>query len=103
MNTLVDNTNPTNQPRTIKSMLAGDKRVHFLHYVKGDLWYATECGFEFPVPIADVGDATLLSSDRAMLFMRYVRKHMEHLAAEQLMISQARVQHEAEMRERETA
>lgn len=57
-----------------------DKKVTFLRYRKGDLWYSTECGFEFPVPIADVGDATLLASDRAPLFMRYVRKHLATLA-----------------------
>lgn len=61
---------------TLKEMVSGDKQVKFTHYRHGELWYTTECGFEFPVPISDIGDATFLASDRAMLFMRYIRKHM---------------------------
>jgi hypothetical protein len=43
------------------------------------LWYASECGFEFPVPISDAGTATFLAQDKAILFMRYIRKHLEYL------------------------
>jgi hypothetical protein len=63
----------------IKEMVKGNKQVAFLHYRDGDLWYRHEDGFEFPVPIADVGNATMLASDKAMLFMRYIRKHAEML------------------------
>jgi len=42
----------------------------------GQLWYETECGFRFPVPIAEAGTATFLAEDRAILFMRYIRKYM---------------------------
>jgi len=31
------------------------------------------------VPIADAGTATFLAEDRAILFMRYIRKHIEYL------------------------
>lgn len=60
-------------------MVSGGKRVTFSHYRHKELWYKTECGFEFPVPIDDTGDATFMASDKAMLFMRYIRKHIEHL------------------------
>jgi hypothetical protein len=40
------------------------------------LRYLTECGFRFPVPIAEAGTATFLAEDRAILFMRYIRKYM---------------------------
>jgi hypothetical protein len=33
--------------------------------------------YVFPVPLSDVGDATLLATDKAMLFMRYIRKALE--------------------------
>lgn len=66
---------------TLKSMVAGDKRVRFTKYFDGNLYYATDCGFEFPVPISDIGTATFLAEDRAMLFMRYMRKHLDLLAA----------------------
>jgi len=59
----------------IKAMVTGNKQVTFMYYRDGDLWYRHENGFEFPVPIADVGTATMLASDKAMLFMRYIRKH----------------------------
>ena len=61
----------------LKDMVSGGKLVAFTHYFDGNLWYITEDGFSFPVPISDIGTATFLSSDRAMLFMRYIRKHLE--------------------------
>lgn len=63
-------------PADLKALVSGDKAVHFRFYRKGELWYATDCGFEFPVPINDTGDADFLATDRAMLFMRYIRKHL---------------------------
>lgn len=61
----------------LKDMVSGGKLVTFTHYFDGNLWYKTEDNFSFPVPISDIGNATFLSSDRAMLFMRYIRKHLE--------------------------
>ncbi len=66
--------------RTIKEMVRNNQKVHFRFYRDGQLWYATECGFEFPVPIAEAGTATFFAEDRAILFMRYIRKYMEFLA-----------------------
>jgi len=62
--------------RTVKEMIVNDQRVKFTFYRDGDLWYETECGFRFPVPIADAGTATFLAEDRAILFMRYIRKQV---------------------------
>lgn len=61
---------------TLKEMVSGNKVVRFTFYRDKNLWYRTECGFEFPVPIDDIGNATFLNEDRAMLFMRYIRKHI---------------------------
>lgn len=60
----------------IKNMVKDGKKVRFTHYRHGDLWYETECGFSFPVPVSDVGDATFIAEDKALLFMRYIRKHI---------------------------
>lgn len=60
-----------------KKMVEGGKKVRFVHYRKGELWYVTECGFTFPVPIDDTGDGTFLAEDKAMLFLRYIRKGIE--------------------------
>lgn len=64
---------------TVKDMVKDNKQVTFVHYREGELWYRTEDGFEFPVPVADVGSATMLASDKALLFMRYIRKHVDML------------------------
>lgn len=63
--------------KSVKELVANNKMVHFQFYRKGELWYATDCGFEFPVPVEDTGDGVFNSSDRAMLFMRYIRKQLQ--------------------------
>lgn len=62
--------------RTLKEMIVNNQQVRFCFYRDGQLWYETECGFRFPVPIEDAGTATFLAQDRAILFMRYIRKQM---------------------------
>lgn len=51
--------------------------VTFQFYKDKSLWYKTEKDFVFPVPIEDIGSATFLVQDKAILFMRYIRKHIE--------------------------
>lgn len=63
--------------RSIKDMVKDNQKVTFSYYRDGSLWYETECGFLFPVPIDDIGNATFLREDKAMLFMRYIRKYQE--------------------------
>lgn len=53
-----------------------------------ELWYKTDDGFEFPVPVEDIGDDIFLNEDKAMLFMRYIRKHMDVIAKEKAAIVQ---------------
>jgi hypothetical protein len=62
---------------TLKEMVKDGKVVNFSHYKDGNLWYIGEDGFEFPVPIDDIGNATFLAQDKALLFMRYIRKHLK--------------------------
>lgn len=62
----------------IKDMVK-DKKVTFVRYRRGELWYITECGFDFPVPITDTGDADFQAVEKAMLFMRYIRKHINYI------------------------
>lgn len=51
---------------SIKEMVANGRKVRFAHYKNGELWYVTETGLEFPVPISDTGDATFLAEDKAL-------------------------------------
>ena len=67
--------------KSLVEMIKG-KKVYFKYYRKGELWYETEDGFMFPVPISDTGDGQFNSEDKATLFMRYIRKYKESMEAE---------------------
>jgi len=60
----------------IKEMIK-DKKVTFMYYRENELWYTTECGFEFPVPTHDVGQGVMKAEDKAIYYMRWIRKHGE--------------------------
>ena len=59
---------------SLKDYLTGNVKFEF--YRKGELFYRTEGGFQFRVPIEDTGDGVFLAEDRAMIFMRYIRKEL---------------------------
>lgn len=61
----------------LKDMVKDKKRVRFQFYKDANLWYVTECGFEFPVPISDIGTATFMAEDKALLFMRYIKPQIK--------------------------
>lgn len=57
--------------------LVKDRTVVFQFYRDGSLWYKIEGEeFIFPVPISDIGTATFNATEKAILFMRYIRKHI---------------------------
>lgn len=75
----------------LKTLLKGN-HVQFSRYRKGYLYYTISEAYsvdlpppngiafntyEFPVPIEDVGDATFGATEKALLFMRYIRKAQE--------------------------
>ena len=51
--------------------------VRFLQYYGGDLWYETENGFRFPVPVAEVENMTCLAEDRAENFAPWIDRHLK--------------------------
>jgi len=65
--------------RTVKEMIVDNQKVRFAFYRDGNLWYETECAFRFPVPVSEAGTATFLAEDRAILFMRYIRKQVANV------------------------
>lgn len=71
----VETTKGTNM-KNLKDMVK-DKVVNFQFYQNKELVYETECGFRFPVPINDTGSGQFRVQDKAMLFMRYIRKELE--------------------------
>lgn len=46
---------------SIKEMVKDGKHVSFICFKDSELWYRTECGFDFPVPISDTGTACFLA------------------------------------------
>jgi len=64
---------------SVKDRVKDGKTVRFSYYRDGALWYLTEDEFLFPVPLSDIGTATFMAEDKAMLFMRWIRKHMATL------------------------
>ena len=53
--------------------------VDFFRYRAGVFYYTivyptTMETYVFPVPLDDIGDATMFRSDKAILFMRWIRK-----------------------------
>lgn len=63
------------------AQMVKNKSVKFEYFRKDELWYITDDGFQFPVPISDAGDGIFLASDKATLLMRYIRKHLAYLDA----------------------
>lgn len=66
---------------TLKELVGNGQKVRFRFYRQGELWYATESGFDFPVPVSDAGDGVFHAEDKALLFMRYIRQHLEKIEA----------------------
>ena len=60
---------------TLKEHVKG--KAYFEFYRKGELFYKTDSGLEFRVPCNDTGDGVFLKEDKAILFMRYIRKELE--------------------------
>ena len=62
-------------------MVNNGQTVSFQYFRDNNLWYKTQSGFSFPVPTDDIGNATFLSEDRAIMFMRWISKHLKALEA----------------------
>lgn len=56
---------------------------HFIFFRAGNLWYRTDTGFEFPVPVEDTGGATFDAEIKSLTLMRWIRKHMNVVAGAQ--------------------
>ena len=59
--------------------LVKNKTARFAFYRDRALHYETDDGFIFPVPIEDAGSATFNAEEKAILMMRYIRKHLEYI------------------------
>jgi hypothetical protein len=67
----------------IKDFISKGKYVYFDSFRAGIFYYKvykgdTNIGYQFQVPIEDIGGATLLHEDKAITFMRWIRKSIEN-------------------------
>ena len=65
---------------SIKEIVKGNN-AHFVFFRDKALFYETDDGFLFPIPIEDAGSATFNAEEKAILLMRYIRKHLARLEA----------------------
>lgn len=61
-----------------------NQNAHFVFYRDQALFYETDNGFQFPVPVSDAGSATFNHEEKAILLMRYIRKHLARTEAARL-------------------
>ena len=54
--------------------LVKNQNAHFVFFRDQALYYETDNGFQFPVPVGDAGSATFNHEEKAILLMRYIRK-----------------------------
>lgn len=74
------------------------ENVSFQFYRDGKLFYKTDSGFMFEVPVDDAGTGTFKASDKGIFFMRWIRKAHADVVAEELdgaSVSEAIVAQEA--------
>lgn len=57
-------------------------KVTFQFYRDGSLYYKTEGGFTFKVPISDTGTGTFFPQDKGVFFMRWLRPQLQEANAE---------------------
>jgi hypothetical protein len=60
----------------LKDLVAKGKVVRFVCLMADSLWYESEDGFAFPVPLSETPGATFLAEDKAMMYMRHIRKFL---------------------------
>lgn len=61
----------------IKRAVSSSRKVYISHVHDMQVWYVTEFDESFPVPLSDIGAATLNYEEKALLMMRYMRKWNE--------------------------
>lgn len=70
----------------LKAFVGNNNVANFEKYFDGQLWYKVSYSTQtegetliFPVPTSDIGSATFHAQEKALLLMRYIRKHLEEI------------------------
>ncbi len=65
---------------TLKQLVSNNEKSDFVYYRDGELIYKTRLGgFEYPVPISDIENATYNTVMKSLHMMRYIRKQIKFL------------------------
>ena len=68
-------------PKTvvIKEHVNLEQTVHFQYFRDDEFWYKTDKGLLFPISLqeAQTGRATFLASDKAIYYMRWIKRYVE--------------------------
>lgn len=68
----------------LKELVAGNQ-VRFVFFRDGELWYeVVGTDFQFPISGDDLKGATFKAEDKAILFMRWIRRYIKMLELENL-------------------
>jgi hypothetical protein len=60
----------------LRSILTPNMRVKFDYFRDGALWYSTQNGFQFPVPINTLSHTSVcLANDKAERFDYWIKKY----------------------------
>ena len=51
----------------------------FEYYRDSALWYRTETGLVFPVPVSEIDQGQFKATEKSLLFMRWIRKYIKSL------------------------
>lgn len=62
---------------TLKDHVNNNKIVTFKYFQGGSLYYETELGLEFEVPVADTGNGVFGPQEKALNMMRWIRPQIE--------------------------
>ena len=68
----------------IKEHVKEGQKVHFQYFRDNEFWYKTDGGLLFPISLkeAQTGRATFLSCDKAIYYMRWIKRYVAACKAE---------------------
>lgn len=63
---------------SIKEHVNQGQMVHFQYFRDEEFWYRTDKGLLFPISLKEAlaGRATFMASDKAIYFMRWIRRYV---------------------------
>jgi len=62
---------------TTAEIVKNSKFSKFILFRDNYFVYQTDNGFQFVIPLSEVGTASFLSQDKTIFFMRWIRKQVE--------------------------